>query len=209
MVLRPAAEGTNPISGSCGVHASGWSLHDPQRNLESGLSSVHANGWPLYDPQAELECGLYRVHINEWPLHDPQADLECGLSRVHVNDWPLRESQAGLEAGRAYQEKPHSASTASQPPPAYLSSISSPIESLYAPRPDTTNNNMEDVERGQASVEPESAERQREKIRAEIQSVVVELLAKKEDEEDSAKMKDFISKVILYTLIFGFIYFVC
>lgn len=206
MVLRPAAEGTNPISGSCGVHASGWSLHDPQRNLESGLSSVHANGWPLYDPQAELECGLYRVHINEWPLHDPQADLECGLSRVHVNDWPLRESQAGLEAGRAYQEKPHSASTASQPPPAYLSSISSPLELLYAPRFDTTNNNMEDVGRGQASVEPQSAERQRETIRTMVESAVVEQLAKREDEE---AMKDFISKVILYTLIFGFIYFVC
>ena len=164
MVLRPAAEGKKPISGSCGVHAS------------------------------------------DWPLDDPQRDLESGLSRVHANEWPLRESQADLEAGRAYQEKPHSAFTASQPPPAYLSSISSPIESLYAPRPDTTNNNMEDVGRGQASVEPQSAERQRETIRTMVESAVVEQLAKREDEE---AIKDFISKVILYTLIFGFIYFVC
>jgi hypothetical protein len=54
MVLRPAADGTKPISGSLCVHANDWPLRDPQADLESGSSVVHTNDWPLGEPRAEV-----------------------------------------------------------------------------------------------------------------------------------------------------------
>jgi hypothetical protein len=129
------------------------------------------------------------VHANDRPLRESQADLGSGLSGIHTNDRPLRESQADLEAGRADQEKASSASTASSPPPpAYFSFVSSHTSAqtqLVAQKPVATSSNVvvEDIERSHVRVNPESAERQHETIRAIVKTAVVEQLAKKEKEE--------------------------
>jgi hypothetical protein len=66
---------------------------------------------------------------------------------------------------------------------------------------------VQDVERGHARVEPESADKQRETIRAIFETAVIEQLAKKKKEEESDSACCSIFFVIML-LILGIIYLV-
>jgi hypothetical protein len=187
---------------------------------KSGIPFLLDNTAPLHHQSQSRQRTVSQIDfttmVSRPAAEDTMPISESGSSGVHANDQPLRDPQADLEAGGSDQEKAESASTASSPPPpAYFSSISSHNEpcaktQLVAQKPIATSHNVvvEDVERGHSREELESAERQRQTIRAIVETAVVEQLAKKKKEEDDDQNCGCILTAIVCLLIIGIIWLV-